>query len=272
MSDFTSSTNQQGLRFDVFTVFPSMFTGPMDESIVRRARDRGSVSLHVHDIRSATVDRHRSTDDTPYGGGSGMVMSAPPIVTSVESVLGDDAPASRILIMSPAGRLFTQTMARELGGARRVAIICGHYEGIDDRVRSILDAEEVSIGDYVLTGGEIPAMVIIDAVTRLLPGVIAGSSITDESHSHGLVEYPQFTRPAEYRSHSVPDVLLSGHHANIVAWREAEALRRTKERRPDLLANRLPGPNMAGSQVEQRPAKSQVPEPIGDDSGEPQGT
>ncbi len=271
MTDLTSSTNQPGVRFDVFTVFPLMFTGPMDESIVRRARDRGSMSLHVHDIRTSTLDRHRSTDDTPYGGGSGMVMSAPPIVTSVESVLGDDAPTSRILIMSPAGRLFSQTMARELAGARRVAIICGHYEGIDDRVRSILDAEEVSIGDYVLTGGEIPAMVIIDAVTRLLPGVITGSSTTDESHCDGLVEYPQFTRPAHYRGHSVPDVLLSGHHANIIAWRQAEALRRTTERRPDLLVSRPSVSTFGGAQVKQRSAESEFPKPSGRGSGETRG-
>jgi tRNA (guanine37-N1)-methyltransferase len=235
MNDPSPSTDAAHLRFDIFTIFPSMFTGPMDESIVRRARDRGVVSLHVHDIRSSAQDRHRSTDDTPYGGGSGMVMSAPPIITAVESTLEDDSPPPRVIIMSPAGRLFTQELARDLSGSRRVVIICGHYEGIDDRVRSILDAEEVSIGDYVLTGGEIPAMVVIDAVARLLPGVIADHSVTEESHSHGLVEYPHYTRPAEYRGHTVPAILLSGHHANIAAWRKAEALRRTRERRPDLL-------------------------------------
>lgn len=230
-----TGTLRSPLRFEIFTIFPAMFAGPMDESIVQRARTQAALSLTVHDIRNWTHDRHQSTDDTPYGGGSGMVMSAPPIVTAVEAVLGHDLASARVLVMSPAGRLFSQRMAHSLAAERQIAIVCGRYEGVDDRVRTILGAEEVSIGDYVLTGGELPAMVIIDAVARLLPGVITDQSVDDESHSRGLVEYPHFTRPAEYRGHAVPPVLLSGHHANITAWREAEALRRTEERRPELL-------------------------------------
>ncbi len=225
------------LRIDVFTLFPEMFAGPFDESIIKRARAADQVEIAVHDIRDWTHDRHHTADDTPYGGGAGMVMMAPPIVDAVESVLGDDLPRTRIIIMSAAGRLFRQETAHDLAAAGRVALICGHYEGIDDRVASILNAEELSIGDYVLTGGELPAMVVADAVVRLIPGVIDAASVAEESHSgdEPLVEYPHYTRPVEYRGHRVPDILISGHHANIAAWRHAEARRRTEERRPDLL-------------------------------------
>lgn len=225
------------LRIDIFTLFPEMFAGPFDESIIKRARAAGRIEIAVHDIRDWAHDRHHTADDTPYGGGAGMVMMAPPIVEAVESVLGDDLPNTRVIIMSAAGRLFRQGIAQELAAARRIALICGHYEGIDDRVAAILNAEELSIGDYVLTGGELPAMVVADAIIRLIPGVIDAASIAEESHGAGehLVEYPQYTRPAEFRGHRVPDILLSGHHANIARWRRAEALRRTAERRPDLL-------------------------------------
>ncbi len=225
------------LRVDVFTLFPEMFAGPFDESIIKRARAADQVEIAVHNIRDWTHDRHHTADDTPYGGGAGMVMMAPPIVDAVESVLGDDLPRTRIIIMSAAGRLFRQETAHDLAAAGRVALICGHYEGIDDRVASILNAEELSIGDYVLTGGELPAMVVTDAVVRLIPGVIDAASVAEESHSgdEPLVEYPHYTRPVEYRGHRVPDILISGHHANIAAWRHAEARRRTEERRPDLL-------------------------------------
>jgi tRNA (guanine37-N1)-methyltransferase len=225
------------LRIDVFTLFPEMFAGPFDESIIKRARAADQVEIAVHDIRDWTHDRHHTADDTPYGGGAGMVMMAPPIVDAVESVLGDDLPRTRIIIMSAAGRLFRQETAHDLAAAGRVALICGHYEGIDDRVASILNAEELSIGDYVLTGGELPAMVVTDAVVRLIPGVIDAASVAEESHSgdEPHVEYPHYTRPVEYRGHRVPDILISGHHANIAAWRHAEARRRTEERRPDLL-------------------------------------
>ncbi len=212
-----------------------MFTGPFDSSIIKRAQTTGAVEIHVHDIRNWTYDRHRTADDAPYGGGAGMVMSAPPIVEGVEAILGGDLAETRVLITSASGRPFDQAMAHELAGLPRVAIICGHYEGIDARVTELLHADEVTIGDYVLTGGELAAMVMIDAATRLLPGVIQQASIEDESHSDGLVEYPQYTRPMEYRGLTVPDILVSGHHAKVDAWRREQALQRTRERRPDLL-------------------------------------
>ncbi|MGH2557804.1 MAG: tRNA (guanosine(37)-N1)-methyltransferase TrmD [Thermomicrobiales bacterium] len=227
------------IRFDVFTLFPGMFAGPIDESIIKRARDRGLVGVELHDIRAWATDRHRTVDDSPYGGGAGMVLMAPPIVHAVEEVLGSSLRSSgtKIVILSPAGQVFDQRLAAELARVSRIALICGRYEGIDDRAREVLAAEELSIGDYVLTGGELAAMVVLDAVTRLVPGVIAGASIGDESHGELLVEYPHFTRPVEFRGHPVPDILLSGHHAQIAQWRHEQALRRTRERRPDLLAS-----------------------------------
>ncbi len=224
------------LRFDVFTLFPRTVEAPLEESIIRRAIERGIVAVQAHDIRTWTHDRHRTADDTPYGGGAGMVMLAAPIVDGVEAVLGDELPAARVLVMTPAGRVFDQAMARDLARAQRVVVICGHYEGIDQRVIDVLGAEEVSIGDYVLTGGELAASVVIDAVARLVPGVIEEASISEESHSSGLVEYPQYTRPQQYRGLDVPGVLLSGHHAQIAAWRRAESIRKTAAIRPDLLA------------------------------------
>ena len=223
------------VRFDVFTLFPGTFAGPLDESILRRAQERGLVAIALHDIRDWTTDRHRTADDTPYGGGAGMVMTAPPIVTAVESVLGDALPATRVLAMSAGGRLFTQQLAEQLSTIPRIAIICGRYEGIDERALTVLGAEPVSIGDYVLTGGELPAMVVIDTVTRLIPGAIEANSIAEESHRNGLLEYPHYTRPASFRGLDVPPVLLSGHHAEIARWRRAESLRRTARYRPDLL-------------------------------------
>ena len=221
--------------FDVFTIFPGIFAGPLDESILRRAQDRGIVSIAVHDIRNWAADKHRTVDDTTYGGGAGMVMMAPPIVSAVEETLGDGLGATRVLVMSAAGRLFDQPLAEELARESRLAIVCGRYEGIDDRAVHILKAEEVSIGDYVLTGGELPAAVIIDAVTRLLPGAIDAASTAEESHREGLVEYPQYTRPQHFRDLEVPSVLLSGHHAEIARWRRDQAIRRTARLRPDLL-------------------------------------
>ena len=223
------------LRLDVFSLFPGMFAGPFNESIVRRAQDRGIVAIALHDIRQWARDRHRTTDDTPYGGGAGMVMLAPPIIDAVEDVLGDDLGAARIVIMSAAGKRFTQTMAQDLARSSRIALICGRYEGIDDRATQILNAEEVSIGDYVLTGGELAAMVVVDAVTRLLPGVIDAASTAEESHQDDLVEYPHFTRPQIYREYEVPAVLLSGHHAEIARWRREQSLRRTARLRPELI-------------------------------------
>jgi tRNA (guanine37-N1)-methyltransferase len=227
------------LRFDLFTLFPAMFQGPLDESIIKRARQRELIDIALHDIRDWATDRHRTVDDTPSGGGAGMVMMAPPVVSAVESVLGDalGAPGTRVIILSPAGRLLDQSLAQELSRSRRLVVICGHYEGIDERASEILQAEEISIGDYVLTGGELAAMVLLDVVARLVPGVIAEESISDESHSDSLVEYPHFTRPFEFRGLQPPAVLLSGHHANIARWRREQAIRRTAQRRPDLLAH-----------------------------------
>ena len=227
------------LRIDVFTLFPGMFDGPFGESIVKRAQAKGLIDLAVHDIRDWTDDRHRTADDTPYGGGAGMVMKAPPIVEAVEDVLGDDLPHTHIAIMSAGGRRFGQAIAHELSTKRRIALICGHYEGIDERVSELLGADELSIGDYVLTGGELPAMVVADTVIRLVPGVIAAESIADESHIAAdapAVEYPHYTRPAEYRGLAVPDVLLSGNHARIDAWRREQSRLRTARWRPDLLS------------------------------------
>ena len=230
------NNRQQPFRIDIFTLFPVMFDGPMRESILKRGAAAGLIDIHVHDIRDWTHDRHRTADATPYGGGAGMVMKAPPIVEAVEDVLGDEIDRTHIAIMSAGGRRYTQDVAQELAGKDRLALICGHYEGIDDRVGQILDADELSIGDYVLTGGELAAMVIADSVARLVPGVIDAESIREESHSIEGVEYPHFTRPHEYRGITVPDILLSGHHANIAEWREEQARERTKRWRPDLLS------------------------------------
>jgi tRNA (guanine37-N1)-methyltransferase len=212
-----------------------MFTGPFDASIIKRAADAGLIEIAIHDIRAWTYDRHRTADDAPYGGGAGMVMMAPPIVEGVETILGDDLPKARVIVTAASGRRFTQRVAEELAREERLVIICGHYEGIDARVTELLHAEEYSIGDYVLTGGELPAMVMIDAIGRLLPGVIQAASIEEESHSESLVEYPHYTRPVTYRDLDVPPILLSGHHAKIAAWRSEQAIERTKERRPELL-------------------------------------
>lgn len=216
------------LRFSIFTLFPEMFAGPFGESIIRRAVDAGLVEIEVYDLRAWTTDRHRTADDRPYGGGAGMVLMAPPIVEGVESTLQDRT--ARILMTSAGGRCFDQHFAEELLGESEIVLICGHYEGIDARAAELLDAEEISIGNYVLTGGELPAMVIVDAVTRLIPGVIDDASIVEESHQDGLVEYPHYTRPAEYRGLAVPPVLLSGHHAEIAKWRRQQSVERTKRR------------------------------------------
>ena len=222
------------MRIDVLTTFPAMFRGPLDESIVGRARQRGLVDLRVHDLRDWATDRHRSTDDAPYGGGAGMVMRPEPIAAALEAVRGD---GTRAIALSAHGARFDQAAARRLSALPHLVFLCGHYEGVDERVLEHLVDEEVSIGDYVLTGGELPAMVVIDAVTRLLPGVLGSeASLYDESHSAGLLEYPHYTRPPEFRGWTVPDVLLSGNHAAIAAWRREQSLLRTLGRRPDLLA------------------------------------
>lgn len=221
------------MHFDIFTLFPGMFEGPLSESILKRAQEQGLVSIALHNIRDATTDKHHVVDDYPYGGGAGMVMKPDPIFAAVEAVYQDGP----IILMTPQGRLFTQHIARELSQQARITLLCGHYEGIDERVRQHLVTDELSIGDFVLTGGELAAMIVVDAVSRLLPGVLGGEASTlEESHSSGLLEYPHYTRPPEFRGWRVPDVLLSGNHAQIARWRRKESLRRTKARRPDLFA------------------------------------
>ena len=230
------------LRFDILTLFPSMFEGPFSSSIIRRAIDRGLVTIHLRNIRDYATDRHRTADDYPYGGGAGMVMKPGPIFAAAEAALAEarqaqpDLQASDIILMTPQGRLLKQSVAQDLARRQHLVLICGHYEGVDERVRSHLVTDEISIGDYVLTGGEIPAMVVVDAVTRLVPGVLGSEeSALVESYAGGLLEYPQYTRPPEFRGAAVPDVLLSGNHALIARWRRQQALLRTLRRRPDLL-------------------------------------
>jgi tRNA (guanine37-N1)-methyltransferase len=214
-----------------------MFRGPLDHSIVAIARERGLLDVRVHNLRDWALDRHKVADDTPYGGGAGMVMRVEPVVAALEALAAEPGAArARTLLMSPAGARLDQAAARRLAGEPRLVLVCGRYEGLDARVRRFAD-EEVSIGDYVLTGGELPAMVVIDAVARLLPGALgAAASAVDESFADALLEYPQYTRPRAFRGLEVPDILLSGHHAEIARWRRREALRLTAERRPDLLA------------------------------------
>lgn len=232
------------LRFDIFTLFPEVCEPYLQTSILKRAREKGLLEVHLHNIRDWTFDRHHVTDDDPYGGGGGMVMKPEPIFTAVESVLGTP-PACPLILLTPQGRLFTQAVAQELAGPardpefagqQRLALLAGRYEGIDERVREYLATDEISIGDYVLTGGELPALVIVDTVARLAPGVLGDpTGAEDDSHAGGLLEYPHYTRPPEYRGWKVPDVLLSGDHARVDRWRREQALLRTYQRRPDLL-------------------------------------
>ena len=223
------------MRFDLVTIFPRLCDGPLGEGIVRRAIERGLVDVQVHDLRDYTTDRHRSVDDVSYGGGPGMVFKPEPLFRAVDAIkAGGDVDA--VILTSPQGRRFTQREAERLAGLRRVVLLCGRYEGVDDRVRSGLATEELSVGDYVLSGGELPALVIVDAVVRLLPGAVGDEASVDvDSFSRGLLDYPHFTRPAEFRGLRVPDVLLSGNHADIRRWRTRESLVRTLALRPDLL-------------------------------------
>ena len=221
------------MKIDVLTLFPAMFAGPLDESIIKRAREAGLLDLKIHQLRDYAHDRHRTVDDRPFGGGPGMLLKPEPIFEAVESLASAQA---RVVLLSPSGRTFDQAIAHELAKAEHLVLVSGHYEGFDERVRENLADDELSIGDYVLTNGALPVMVVIDAVTRLLPGVLGDeSSAVEESFSHGLLEYPQFTRPAEFRGMKVPEVLLSGNHAAIARWRAEQARLRTSERRPDLL-------------------------------------
>jgi len=220
------------MRVDILTLFPAMFAGPLDESIVRRARAAGLLDLRIHNLRDWTKDRHKTVDDRPFGGGPGMVLKPEPLFEAVESLREE---GTKVVLTSPSGRLFSQALAREWAREPHLLFICGSYEGFDERVRSHLVDEDVSIGDYVLTNGALPAMVMIDAVTRLLPGALGDdSSSEDESFSAGLLEYPHYTRPPDFRGWKVPDILTSGNHAEIARWRHNEAMRRTAERRPDL--------------------------------------
>jgi tRNA (guanine37-N1)-methyltransferase len=224
------------MRIDILTLFPGMFTGPMTESMLWKARDRGLLDLRLHDIRDHSTDKHRAVDDTPYGGGGGMVMKADVVVAAVESVLDGAPPETPVVLMTPQGRLFSHEIAVSLAQKQQVVILCGHYEGIDERVTNLVVTDEISIGDYVLTGGELAAMVLVDAVVRHIPGVLGAEGAAErDSHADGVLEGPQYTRPPVFRGLSVPTVLQEGHHESIMRWRREEGLRRTWQRRPDLL-------------------------------------
>jgi tRNA (guanine37-N1)-methyltransferase len=221
------------MKIDVLTLFPGMFTGALDESIIKRARQAGLLDLQLHQLRDWTHDRHKTVDDRPFGGGPGMLLKPEPIFEAVESLKREK---TRVLLMSPSGRKFDQGIARELAPQEHLLIVTGHYEGFDERIRESLADDELSIGDYVLTNGALPAMVVIDAVTRLLPGVLGDdASSSEESFSSRWLEYPQYTRPAEFRGMKVPEVLQSGNHAEIARWRAEQARLRTEDRRPDLI-------------------------------------
>lgn len=223
------------MKVHIFTLFPQMFQGPLTDSIVGRAVSRGILDLQLHNPRDSTHDRHHTVDDSPYGGGPGMVLKPEPLFEAVEAVLGTP-PRCPVILLTPQGKPFRQSDARRLALEPSIALICGHYEGVDERVRRHLATEEVSIGDYVLTGGELAAMVVVDAVTRLVPGVLGDdASPEDDSHSTGFLQYPQYTRPAEFRGWRVPDVLTSGDHGAVQRWRRKQSLLRTQQRRPDLL-------------------------------------
>ncbi len=226
------------MRIDILTLFPQMFIGPFSQSIVKRAADRKLVEIQIHNIRDYAHDPHRVVDDYPYGGGAGMMLKPEPIFEAMEAVRSQaqESSSASVILLTPQGRLLCHQIAQELAKNDRLVLICGHYEGVDERVRQHLANDEISIGDYVLSGGELAAMVVVDAVVRLLPGVL-GSEISAEKESHaaGLLEYPQYTRPAEFRGWSVPQILLSGNHAEIATWRREQGILRTLERRPELL-------------------------------------
>jgi tRNA (guanine37-N1)-methyltransferase len=226
------------LRIDVITIFPRMVEGPLSDGIVQRARDAGLVDLRVHDLRDHTDDRHRSVDDAPFGGGPGMVMKAEPFHRALESIREDGGPGpGAVVLLSPRGRRFDQEAARRLARLRHLVLLCGRYEGIDERVAEELATEELSLGDFVLTGGETAALAVVEATVRLVPGALGDeSSAESDSFEGGLLDWPHYTRPAEWRGHAVPEVLLSGDHGRIRRWRHREALRATRGRRPDLLA------------------------------------
>lgn len=224
------------MRIDVLTLFPAMFQGPMTESMLWKARDRHLLDLHLHDIRDFTTDKHHKADDIPYGGGGGMIMKAEPVISAIEFALTDAPPNTPVLLMTPQGRVFNHTIAKQLASYERLVFVCGRYEGIDDRVRQLAVTDELSIGDYVLTGGELPAMVMIDALVRHIPGVLGAEGAADaDSHADGILEGPHFTRPPIFRGLSVPAVLQEGDHGKVAKWRREQGLRRTWQQRPDLL-------------------------------------
>ena len=229
------------MNIHILTLFPDMFPAYLNESILKKAQAMGQLTVHLHNIRDYTTDKHHVTDEPPFGGGGGMVLKPEPIFTAVESLVTDlqsqqEMEGVPVILMSPQGRPFTQTIAQELAGQERLVLLCGRYEGVDERVREHLVTDEISIGDYVLTGGELAALVIVDAVTRLLPGVLGAEGAAEmDSHATGLLEGPHFTKPADFRGWVVPDVLRSGHAANVARWRREESLRRTWQRRPDML-------------------------------------
>ena len=219
------------MRIDIITIFPKMFEQVLNESILKRAQKKGKVKIYLHDLRDFTNDKHRKVDDRPFGGGSGMVMSAQPIFDAVNSI----RPAAKTILLCPQGEKLNQKTAKRLAKEKHLILICGHYEGVDERVRKKISDEEISIGDYVLTGGELPAMVLVDALVRLLPGVLGDkNSLNFESFEGNLLEYPQYTRPSDFRGMRVPKVLLSGDHRKIEAWRKEASVKRTKQRRPDI--------------------------------------
>lgn len=223
------------MRFDIFSLFPEVFDSYLNTSILKRAQESGALDVHTYNIRDWATDKHHTTDDTPYGGGGGMVMKPDPVFAAIGTVLGDPPPCP-VILLTPQGRRFNQEIAFELANYDRLALLCGRYESVDERIRQHLVTDSISIGDYVLTGGELPALVLVDAITRLLPGVLGDpDAAMDDSHATGLLEYPHYTRPPEFRGWTIPDVLLSGNHPEIDRWRRQEALRRTLNLRPDLL-------------------------------------
>ncbi len=232
------------MLIDIITIFPKMFAPVLNESIIKRAQQKGKVKIHIHDLRNYSSDKHCKVDDRPFGGGSGMVMNAEPIFKAVEEIRSEvkgerlkvKGCRPRVILLCPQGKMLNQKVAKRFAKYKHLILICGHYEGVDERVREYLADEEISIGDYVLTGGELPSMVLVDAVVRLLPGVLGDkNSLNFESFEGNLLEYPQYTRPADFRGFKVPAVLLSGDHNKIEVWRKKEAIKRTKQKRPDLL-------------------------------------
>ena len=223
------------MRFDVFTLLPETLSPYLNASILEKASSRGLIEVHLHNIRDYTHDRHHTTDDIPYGGGGGMVMKPEPVFEAVEKAIGNP-PGCPVILLTPQGRVFNQNIAAELAASGHVALISGRYEGFDERIRQNLVTDEISVGDYVLTGGELPSLILIDAVSRLIPGVLGDpTGAADDSHASGLLEYPHYTRPPEFRGWRVPDVLLSGDHGKIERWRREQALLRTLQKRPDML-------------------------------------